>query len=52
MSNGCAAPTYSAPPTTTEQQRPPRSADSGRSRDRDQTAQFIGLRMSLKPIDL
>jgi hypothetical protein len=27
-------------------------ADSGRSRDRDQTAQFIGLRMSLKPIDL
>jgi hypothetical protein len=28
------------------------SADSGRSRDRDQTAQFIGLRMSLKPIDL
>jgi hypothetical protein len=29
-----------------------RRADSGRSRDRDQTAQFIGLRMSLKPIDL
>jgi len=27
-------------------------ADSGRSSDRDQTAQFIGLRMSLKPIDL
>jgi len=27
-------------------------ADSGRSRDRDQTAQFIGLRMSLKAIDL
>jgi hypothetical protein len=28
------------------------SADSGRSRDRGQTAQLIGLRMSLKPIDL
>jgi hypothetical protein len=27
-------------------------ANSGRSRDRDQTAQFIGLRMSLKLIDL
>jgi hypothetical protein len=27
-------------------------ADPGRSRDRDQTPQFIGLRMSLKPINL
>jgi hypothetical protein len=28
------------------------SADSGHSRNRDQTTQFIGSRMSVKPIDL
>jgi hypothetical protein len=39
-------------PRTCAGRHPKTPNDSGRSRDRDQTAQFIGLRMSLKPIDL